>query len=418
MTDPQSQAPAGNSVVIVGGGVAGVEAALALADMAPGRAEITLISPEPEFLYKPLTVEEPFTHQPAARMELEPVLRERGGRFVPGAVRAVDPERHEILLAPSGDTPERTVSYDILVVCVGGRAVSAFARAETFWSSRTDLPIDDLIAAAAAAPGTPLAFVVPLGATWALPLYELALLSRRRAEQLGFADLPMKVYTPEDSPLLLFGTVASDAVSQVLRARRIEVELEASVVEDDEGELIVHPGGARVPPGPVVAMPQIEGPAIAGLPADEHGFIPVDAECRVAGLDDVYAAGDGTTFPVKQGGLATQQADVAAQQVAARVGAEVAPASFRPVLRGQLITGDESLHLKHELTGGAGEGAASLDYLWWPPQKIGGRYLGALLGQELVGDLEPPSRTLEVEVAIPHEWHPDLASWDEEPRPP
>ena len=45
--------------------------------------------------------------------------------------------------------------------------------------------------------------------------------------------------------------------------------------------------------------------------------MPVDQHGRVVGLDDVFAAGDITTFPVKQGGIMTQQAFVAAEAIAA-----------------------------------------------------------------------------------------------------
>ena len=158
--------------------------------------------------------------------------------------------------------------------------------------------------------------------------------------------------------------------------------------------------------GAVVALPLIGGPGIEGLPCDEHGFIPIDDHARVAGLERVWAAGDGTTFPVKQGGIGTQQADAAAEQIAASVGAEVEPRPFHPVLRGQLVTAGESLHLRHELEGGHGEGEASLDYLWWPPHKVSGRYLAAWLeGEDRRSDPEPPSTPLEVEVSLPHEWH-------------
>ena len=70
----------------------------------------------------------------------------------------------------------------------------------------------------------------------------------------------------------------------------------------------------------MISVPTLSGPALAGLPADSRGFIPVDAHGRVAGTPGVYAAGDATTFPVKQGGLATQQADAVAEAVAADLG--------------------------------------------------------------------------------------------------
>ena len=72
-------------------------------------------------------------------------------------------------------------------------------------------------------------------------------------------------------------------------------------------------------------MPRLVGPPLAGLPQTRHGFVPIDRHCRVTGLPGVYAAGDITTFPVKQGGIAAQQADVAAQAIALASGADVVP---------------------------------------------------------------------------------------------
>jgi sulfide:quinone oxidoreductase len=190
----------------------------------------------------------------------------------------------------------------------------------------------------------------------------------------------------------------------LLAARRIAFEGDRYVVQEPEG-LRVTPSGVPPQPDLTIALPVIEGIALPGLPTDASGFIPIDSHCRVDSLEDVYAAGDGTTFPVKQGGLATQQADAAAEHIAARLGAGIEARPFEPILRGQLVTGAESLNLKHELAGGHGEGAASLDYLWWPPQKVAGRYLAAWLGHTAPTDLEPPSRPLEVEVSWPHEWH-------------
>jgi sulfide:quinone oxidoreductase len=126
----------------------------------------------------------------------------------------------------------------------------------------------------------------------------------------------------------------------------------------------------------------------------------------------VYAAGDGTNFPIKQGGLGTQQADAAAEEIAARAGAEIDPQPFHPILRGKLLTGEESLHMRHDIARGAGEGAATADYLWWPPHKIGGRYLSAWLAREDVDDLEPPRHPLDVEVALPKEWHEEPMALD------
>ena len=73
-------------VVIVGGGVAGLEALMALHDLAGDRAELTLVAPDPDFLYKPLLVEEPFDLGPAEQHALEPLAEEFGAGFVQEAV--------------------------------------------------------------------------------------------------------------------------------------------------------------------------------------------------------------------------------------------------------------------------------------------------------------------------------------------
>lgn len=390
-------------VLIAGGGIAGLEAALALHDLAGERVEVTLVAPDPEFLYKPLTVEEPFTGSPAERHELEPLLADLGARYVSGAVERVDVARREVSL--DGD---RTLGYDDLIVCVGGRPRPAYRAAETFWSASSDLPVDDLLERAAASEHRTLALVVPQGTSWPLPLYELALQLRRRSEEGGHGDVRLRLFTPEDAPLGIFGRAASDAVGALLEGRRIELEPDSWVVEGDSGELELRPQGGPLPADVVIALPRLVGPAIEGLPADDNGFLPIDDHGRVRGASGVYAAGDGTDFPVKQGGIATQQADAVAEHIAAAAGAEVEAAPFTPVLRGQLVTGAESLHMRHGLTGGHGEGVASLDYLWWPPQKVSGRYLSAWLSHSPpTRDLDPPDGAMQVEVSLPQEWHGD-----------
>jgi sulfide:quinone oxidoreductase len=395
-------------VLIVGGGIAGLEALMALRDLAGDRAELTLVAPNPEFTYKPLTVEEPFLPVVAERHELEPWVSEFGGTFVRGAAARVESDAHAVELEGGA-----RLSYDILVVCMGARSRSAFQAAVTFQASGESLSVDEVLAEGAADESQTVAFVVPPGVSWPLPLYELALMTRRRAEERGLRDVRLLLITPESGPLILFGRAASDAVAELLRARRIEFQGSTHVRQNEDAELSLTPGGRRLDVGAVVALPVLHGPNLAGLPADEGGFIPIDGHARVPGVDDVYAAGDGTTFPIKQGGLATQQADAAAADIAARLGAQVDSDLFHPVLRGQLITGSESLHLRHDLTGGHGESAASADYLWWPPHKVGGRYLSAWLAHERPrADLEPPSHPLEVEVAIPHEWHENPMALD------
>jgi sulfide:quinone oxidoreductase len=143
-------------------------------------------------------------------------------------------------------------------------------------------------------------------------------------------------------------------------------------------------GGEVIPVDAVVSLPLLRGPYLSGLPHDALGFLRVDDHGRVEGVRGVYAAGDATAFPVKQGGLATQQADVVAEAIAAEAGAPVEPKPLDPVLQALLITGERPAHLRAALGGHHGDpGVADWEPLWWPPAKVAGRYLAPFLAEHI-----------------------------------
>jgi sulfide:quinone oxidoreductase len=248
------------------------------------------------------------------------------------------------------------------------------------------------------------AFVVPPGVAWPLPAYELALMTAWAAESMGEGDLEVSVVTPENAPLELFGTAGSRAVSEDLGEAGIHVETGAYVTEADDGSgFVIHPGNRPLEAGRVVALPRAMGPRLDGVPADELGFIQVDRNCKVEGLERVWAAGDAIAFPIKQGGLAAQEADVAAEQIAALAGAQVEPQPFRPVLRGILLTGRGREWLRSHVSGGAGEAEAERRALWWPPTKVAGRYLAPYLHRIAGADdggVEPSGQLVEHELDV------------------
>jgi sulfide:quinone oxidoreductase len=195
--------------------------------------------------------------------------------------------------------------------------------------------------------------------------------------------------TPEEEPLELFGPAASKAARELLADRGVALHTHRYPTDVRERELLVTPAGC-VAAERVVSLPRLRGPFLPGLPHDADGFIPTDLHGLVAGEADVYAAGDATTCPVKQGGVATQQADAAAEAIAARAGADVEPRPFRPVLRGMLLTGAAPRYLRADVSGAAGDSWSASDQpLWWPPSKIAGRWLAPYLalGHE---ELEAP----------------------------
>jgi sulfide:quinone oxidoreductase len=383
MSEVTSTAPiAPRRIVIVGGGVAGLEAALALHDLAETRVSVTVIAPEPVFTPRALDLARPFTGGQAAHLDLERFMSEHGGRFRRTVVLGVDAEQR--ILSCTTGPDER---YDTLVIAVGASARPAYEHALTFGA---DFPAcDELLADLVHGGPNSVAFVVPRDCTWPLPLYELALMTADEARLTNSDEMRVHLVTPEQRALDLFGARASAAVTEVLQAAHIR--LHCGIDAD------VHRGG-RVGMGPegtlavdrVVALAHLAGPSLAGLPADAHGFIPVDEYGRVTGVDAVYAAGDVTDHPIKHGGLASQQADAVAAHVAAAAGAPVEAVPYSPVLSGRLLTGLR----------------ATRPALWYPPATVSGRYLAPYLeAHGLVAlPLRQSARGDGVDVRLPLSW--------------
>ena len=223
------------------------------------------------------------------------------------------------------------------------------------------------------------AFAVPPATSWPLPLYELALMTAARVVERGLRKVELSLVTPEEGPLDIFGARASRAVSDLLAERGVSLHTARHPAEFRDGELRFVPSGG-VAADRVVSLPRLLGPEVPGVARDAQGSIPVDLHGLVQGESDVYAAGEATTCPIKQGGVAAQQADVAAEAIAARAGAAVEPTEFRPVLRGLLLTGSTPRYMRAEVGGGRGEDwDVSEHALWWPPSKIAGRWLAPYL---------------------------------------
>jgi sulfide:quinone oxidoreductase len=384
-------------VVIAGGGVAALEAALALRALSEERLEIELIGPEPHFWYRPLSVAEPFALGEAQHYELGALAAAAGATFTLGAVEGVDVAGHEARTSV-GDIP-----YDVLLVAIGVVPTTAVEGALTFRGPADTERIRALLEEIAGGIVRRLVFVVPSGAVWSLPLYELALMTANHLAAAEIEGVELLLVTPEERPLGLFGVQGSEAVRGLLEEHGIELLTSAHATAFTDGELRLAPDG-RVHADRAVALPRLRGPRLDGLPQTLDGFIPIDAHARVRDLEDVYAAGDVTNFPVKQGGIATQLADAAAESIAVRFGADLVPEPFRPVLRGLLLTGGRPRYLRRELTGVGQVDTVSPEPLWWPPAKIVGRYLAPFLAS-FVGLESPPepsqdARAIAVEVDL------------------
>ena len=383
-------------VLIAGGGVAALEAAIALRELAADLVDIELLSPNEYFSYRPLAVTLPFDEHEPMRFELDELAAAVGASVTRGALTGIDTWRR---LART--STNRDIDYDVLLIACGALPMHAVTGALTFRGPADADLVRRVFAEVAEGDVRSVAFVVPGGPTWPIPAYDLALLASSSIAP-GAAELWL--VTPEMDPLQLFGKPASDAVRDLLAARGVHVRTGAYVGKFADGQLELVPDGPLAVDR-VVALPRLAGAPIDGIPQTIDGFIPVDDHGRVHGLADVYAAGDITSFPVKHGGLATQQALAAAEMIAASVGADVDPHPFRPVVHGLLLTGSEPRFLRRELDGTAEhEPVIANEALWWPPAKIAGRYLGPFLASRVGGVEAVPERAAEsLPVEVPLE---------------
>ena len=364
-----NQHPGPLRVLVAGGGVAGMEAVLALRDLAGERVDITLLAPETTFSYRPMAVAAPFARGHVQRLMLADFARETSSRLVRGALAAVEPG---IAHTAAGTA----IEFDALLVAVGAWSEPAVPGATTWTPALDQEVMGGLLADLEEGYTKRVAFVVPEGTGWPLPAYELALMTAWDARDMGQDDVEVTICTPESMPLEIFGEDAS----ATLRA------------DLEEAGITVLPAGQDLTDRRVIALPRATARRVQGLPRDEDGFVPVDQHGRVPGLEGVWAAGDCVAFPIKQGGIAAQQADAAARSIAARAGAPVEPEPFRPVLRGVLLTGRGRRWIRRELETAGDHGVAQRRALWWPPTKVAGAHLAPYLAMHAHGRLPDDER--------------------------
>lgn len=375
-------------LVIVGGGIAALEAILALRELAPRAIRVTLLAPEAEFSYRPLAAAEPFEIGKMRRLALADLADELGFTFVRDRLRSVEPKARTLRTESGTD-----LTYGALLIATGARANPALAGVLTYGGPQSNRRLSELLDEIRVGEVRRLVFAVPEGTEWPLPIYELALLTASQAE--GGGDVEIALATCEHAPLGMFGERASVGIARLLESSRIRVLTAAAPVRADEDGLVLG-SGETLAADRVVALPHFDVPRLPGIPQGERGFIGTDRYMKVEGVSRIWAAGDATWFPIKQGGIAAQQADSAAHSIARLVDPGVALEAFRPVLRAALLTGKAPWYLRATIGDRPRTSAAGAAPLWWPPAKVAGRHLGPYLARS-------------AGVAGPHDHLPELA---------
>ena len=361
--------------LIVGGGVAGLEAALALRNLAGERVTTTMLTPELHFVYRPMRVREPFGDRAARRYPLQEIACDAGFELRQDALKRLDAQGQMVYT----EARER-LSYDALLLALGTVSYRRFRHALTVDDRRLDEQLHGLIQDVEQGYIRKLAFIIPNPAPWPLPVYELALMTARRAWDMNI-ELSITVVTPEDAPLAIFGQPVSRAINELLEGHGIFVVSSTECKVPRRGEVVIHTGGHRLYVDRVIALPELLGPSVPGVPRlTPHGFIPIDPYCKVVGTERVFAAGDATDFTIKHGGIAAQQADVAAECIAALAGEQIEPSRFEPRLHAMLLGANKPLYITADVPGnGDPSSGISEKPAWSPPTKIVAKHLAPYL---------------------------------------
>jgi sulfide:quinone oxidoreductase len=364
-------------VIVYGGDLAALETALALKRLCGERCELTLLTPVRDLPIRTHAAGASASEVRPARFDLGTLAAEHGLEFRSDAIVAVDDRAREARTITGARLP-----FDALVVAFGARPRGAIPGVTTCWGPGDAAALDALLDDLRRGEAESVAFAVPRGLRWTLPTYELALTTARRAAAAGVEGATITLVTYERRVVELLGPDAERAITARLEKAGIALITEREAAAFADGSLVLNPEGS-IAVDRAVAMPIVEGPRIGGLPRDAEGFLPVDAFGRVQGAEGIWAAGEVTSFPVRQAGIAAQQALVVAAAIAAEAGVEIESEPFRPVVRGLLRS--ES-----------GNGAAPT--LWWPPEQLAGEHLSASIASKLA--VTPPSGYETIPVAV------------------
>jgi len=365
-------------VLTAGAGVAGLESGLALKALAGERVELTLISPERDFVYRPVSVLEPFVDAPPRKLSLASFVADVGAKHEVGTLERVEPERRLVHVSDG-----RALSYDALVIASGARLEQIGRGSIQLDISAIGASLHPLVQDIDRGSINSVAFVAPRP-TWPLLSYELALLSRARAHERG-AELAISVVSEGARPVQELGPAVSDAVAQVLQEAGIDTIGEAGPIDSDAASITTAAGTLAF--DRVVAVPRLRGPGIDGLPSDGRGFLPIDLGGALLDVEHVYAAGDASDFPVKFGGVAARQADAVASAIAAAAGAPVEPRSFDGIVHGVLLNpaGRRSVYFSVRFDEGvvceSRVSDSSESAAWAPEAKLDAVYLAAYLDE-------------------------------------
>jgi NADH dehydrogenase FAD-containing subunit len=324
-------------VLVLGGGFGGLETAFDLRLLVGDRADITLVSDQDHFLFKPNSIYVPFGLDPERlKVPLAKPTAKRGIELIGARAHEIDPDARKV------QVDGRTLDYNRLVVATGSgmrpSEIPGLAEhATTMWTPEEMLQLRDAfqrtLDAAREGRSQRVLFLIPPNNKCAGPLYEIVLMFETWLRRKGGRDATSISWaTYEDGYIQAFGPRLHDLVTDEFERRGIEGHT-SWIVESVDATGVEFQNGERLDHDLLVAFPPyVASTSFPQLGVDERGFLATDlATRRLTKHPEIYAVGDAGDFPVKQAFLAFLQADAAASQIAAEILGAEPELTFDPV---------------------------------------------------------------------------------------
>ena len=324
-------------ILVLGGGFAGLESLFYLKYMLNGRADLTLVTDRPYFLFKPNTIYIPFGEPPEKyEIDLIPPLQKQAIHLVQEKVRNLNPEGRSV------ETEEGPLGYDYLVVATGAKMrpeeiPGLTEHAVMVWTPDDMLTLRDritrLIENARHGTRSRVLFLVPPNNRCSGPLYEMVcMLDTHLRRHSARVQVELTFATKEGAFIEAFGPRLNTVVSDEFATRGIAGHV-THVVKEVAPKVVRFENGAELPYDLLISFPPYAAASsFPSLPIDDRGFVKVDpGSRRVVGSDRVYTVGDAADFPIKQAFLALLQADAAADHIAAEVMGRKPTVDFEPM---------------------------------------------------------------------------------------
>lgn len=328
------------TVVVVGGGFAGLETIFTLRSHLGDRVELILIADDRDFLFKPNTIYIPFGgEEEKLRIPLSKPTERRGIELLRGSLAHVDKVGKHVEL-----TDGTRVPYDYLVLATGAamrpQEIPGLAEyAQTIWTPdqmrSLGASLEKLRAAVESGKPQHVLFLVPPGNKCAGPLYEIVFMLETWLRRHHLRDSVCVTFTTyEETYIQAFGPRLDQVVIEQFRERGINGYTQHAVTAVEPDRVHYANGTVHTYDLLISFPPYSAAVDYPNLPVDDRGFLLTEPETRrVKGTEDVYAPGDAGNFPVKQAFLAFLQADAVADDIASRIepGTVPHPRRFEPV---------------------------------------------------------------------------------------